>query len=91
MLDALVDREDGEVAATRHAPMAVHGLQRTQHAGLAVFLRHHPIHVIRPGQMKHVFRNALALVGQQRFGFVAEQLGYIGHHPLLFVRIRLKL
>ena len=79
MLHALVHRQDGKIAGARQPPMAEQGLQRAQHAGLAVFLRHHAIHVVRPRQVQHILGNSLALVGQQTLRFISQQLDDIGH------------
>ena len=54
MLDALVHRQDGEVAGAAQAPVVEQGLQGAQHAGPDVFLRHHAVNEIGPGQVQHV-------------------------------------
>ena len=56
MLDALIDRQDRQVAGVREPPVAEQRLQAAQHAGLAVVHRHHAVHEIRPRQMQRLLR-----------------------------------
>jgi len=50
MFHALIHRQQGKIAGIRQPSVTIKGLQAAQHAGLAVFHRHHAIHIIRPGR-----------------------------------------
>ena len=52
MLDALVDRQQRQVAGAGQAPVIEQGLHAAQHARLERFLRHHPVDVVSAGELE---------------------------------------
>src|SRR5438552_2718505 len=74
VLDALIDRQDGQVARTREPPVVKHSSEVAQYLRPAISRHHDTVYEVGPWQMQHLFGNGSALIGQQRFGFVAEDL-----------------
>ena len=73
VLDALVDRQDRDVAGARQTTVVVQAAEVAQNLRRAVATDEAAIDEIRPGQVDQVLRDAGAFVGQQGLGFVAEQ------------------
>ena len=73
VLDALVDREDRQVAGAAQAPGAVHRGQVADHRGRAVGLAEDAVEVVGSGVDQALGRERGGLVVQQRVGFVAEK------------------
>jgi hypothetical protein len=80
VLDALVDREDGEVPGATEATVAVERAQRPQHRRGAVGVSERPVEEVRTWQHQPLRREGLRLVAQERAGFVAEQLVKVRRH-----------
>ena len=74
VLDALVDRQDREVAGAAEAAVVVDALQVRQHPRVAVALGEDAVDVRRAGQVELFLGNPLAGVREQALGLIPEQL-----------------
>ena len=74
VLDALVDRQNREVAGAGEAAAIEQRLQAGQHARRPIGSAVDALDVVGPGQMQLLLRNRLALVPQQRRRVGAEDL-----------------
>ena len=72
VLDALIDRQDADVARAAEPPVVVERLQVSQYLRVAVGLDEHALDEVRPGQVQARCVERLALVVQQALGLVAE-------------------
>ena len=79
VLDALVHRQDGEIAGAGEAAGVEHLLEVAQHAGFAVLDRDHAVNVVRAGQMEPGARDAFAGMVQQAVGLVAQERLNVRH------------
>ena len=80
MLDALVDREDGEVAGAGQAAGVVDGAEVAQDGGRPVGVHEDLVEVVGAGKAEVLGRERLGHVVEQRVRLVAEQL-FDGHGP----------
>ncbi len=93
MLDALVDREDREVASTCQAPVVEQRFEAAEDTGGAVAVLPDPIDEVGSGQVKLLFGDGLALVLQEVAGVTSQHLfdlldgsfGNCCHHCLLHI------
>ena len=69
VLDALIDRQDAQVAGASETPVTVHRLEVAEH-----LVRPVVDHDVRPGQVQKIRVDRLAGVAQQGLGLVAKQL-----------------
>ena len=88
VLDSLVHRQDGQIAGPGQTAMIENLRQTAQHGRRAIGLRVNPIHKVRPGQMKFLLRNGLAMMFEQVFGAVAQELFKFGMHNTRLIRYR---
>src|SRR3990170_2890634 len=77
MLDALIDREDGQIAGAGQAPMVVHGSQVAEHLRGAVGLHEYPIDKVGAGQLQALGRDAFGVVREQVPGVLPEEFGVV--------------
>jgi len=75
VLDALVDRQDGDVAGAAEAPVVEDFLHRPEDLGAAVGVFPDAVYEVGAGEVELVFGNGLAFVVEQVLGLVAEVLG----------------
>ena len=80
VFDALVHREDGQIARAGQSAMIENLGQAPQHRRRAVALGVNPVNEIRPGQMEPVPGNGFAMVFEQALRAVAQQLFEFGMH-----------
>ena len=80
VLDALVDREDGDVARAAQAPVVEHGAEVAQHGGAAVRVGEHPIEVVGTGEGQVLGGERLGRVAQEGVGVVAQERMEVGAH-----------
>ena len=73
MLDALVDRQDADVAGAGQAAAAVEPLEVAESRGAAIAVEHHAVDEVGAGQMQQALVDGLAAVREQRVGLRAEQ------------------
>ena|SRR5204863_3413590 len=73
MLDALINRQDRDVACSRKAARFEDPLQATEHARRTIGRRQHAIDEVGTRQVEVVLRDRPALMREQR-GIAAEQL-----------------
>jgi hypothetical protein len=81
VLDALVDRQDGDVPRAAEAAVVVQRLQVALHLGRPVGEREHPLDVVGTRQMQVVAGDPLRLVGEQALGLVPQQALDVHHGP----------
>ncbi len=79
VLDALVHRQDGDIAGARQAPMVENALQIAQQRRVAVAVADHPVDIIGSRQVELVLVDGGALMGQQGFRFGAQQGSDLAH------------
>src|SRR5205807_3171583 len=72
VLDAVVDRQDGEIAGTRQAAVIVERLEAAQDPRRAIAGGEDPGDEVRAGQMQLRLRDGFAFVLQQAGGVAAE-------------------
>src|SRR5207245_1954052 len=72
MLDALVDRQNRQIAGAGEAPMVEKRLETPQHAGGAVAGRKDPGDEVRAGKMQLRLRDRFTLVFEQVPGVVSQ-------------------
>ncbi len=68
VLDALVDRQDREVAGARQAAVVEERLQAAEDPGRPVAILPDPIDEVRPRQVQLLFRDGLGLVFEKALG-----------------------
>ncbi len=73
MFDALIHREDGQVARAGEAATAVKRLKAAQHLRVAVGQRKDAVHEIRSRQVKPFLRHGFALMFQESLGGIGEK------------------
>ena len=92
VLDALVDRQDRDVAGAAQAAGVEDRLEVAQHRGRPVGLRHDAIDEVGPGQVQVLLVEALRFVAQKGFGLGTQELvglgGSCGRHVRRFLDIR---
>jgi len=86
MLDALVHRQQGQIAAAGQAAVVQQRGEVAQYRRLAVGLGDDAIDEIRAGQVQPRLRDAAAFVLEELVGFVAEQFDDVGHGVLRTMR-----
>ena len=74
VLDALVDRQDRDVAGAGQAPAVEQPLEVAQDVGRAIGVDEDAVDEVRPRQVQVGLVEGLALVVEQEPGVVAEQL-----------------
>src|SRR5581483_4660910 len=74
VLDALVDRQDAQVAGPAEASVLEHRLQAAQDLVRPVRARDDLVEEVWPRQVQQVLVDRLAGVAEQRLGLVPEQL-----------------
>ena len=74
MLDALIDRQDREVAGAAEAPSVVHRLQIAQHWHRAITVAHDALYEIGAREVQTILVDRRAGVSKQIVGFIAEDL-----------------
>jgi len=80
VLDALIDRQDRQIAGTIQTTVVKQPLQVTHHHRRTVGYGHHAVDKISAGQVHLVTRDAGAGVAQQRLSLGAKQaLDGVGH------------
>ncbi len=77
MLDALVDRQDRQIAGAGQAPVVVHRGQVAEHLRGPIGLHEHSVDEIRAGQLEAFGGDARGVVGEQVLGVVAQQRGVV--------------
>jgi len=78
VLDALVYRQDRQIAGSSQPPVPEHLLQAAQHGAGAVGLRHYTVHEVRSRQVQQFLGDALAYVAKQLVRVCSQQCGDIG-------------
>ena len=90
VLDALVDREDGDVPGAAEASVVEHASEVAQHRRRAVAVGEHLARGSSgPGRVRCSAGNALARVAQEVVRFVAEKRLEVGAHVLVLMRVML--
>ena len=74
MLDALIDRQDREVAGATKAPSVVHRLQITEHGHGSIRVAHHALNEVGSREVQAILVDRRAGVSEQIVGFIAEDL-----------------
>ena len=72
MFDALIDRQDAEVAGVSQSSMAVEALKTAKDTDATVGFGKRFVDPIWAGKVKPVFRNCFANMREKAFGFAAE-------------------
>ena len=80
VLDALVDRQDRQVAGAGQAAVAEQPLEVAEHAGVAVAGGEDAVDEIGAGQVQRLLGDRLADVREQAVGLGAEKLADGGRH-----------
>ena len=82
MLDALVDRQDRQVAGAAEPAVVEHLLQVAQHGDRPVALHKDAVDVVGPGEVELAALDCLALVAEQEVGLVPEHLADVDPHDV---------
>ena len=82
MFDSLVHRQDGQITSAGQPPMIEKLGQAAQHRRRAVGLRINPVHEIRSGQVQFFPGNGFAMMFQQTFSVVTQQLFKFSVHNI---------
>ncbi len=88
VFDPLIDGQDRYVAGAGQPPVAQNLLHAAHHLGIAVGTRDHAVDEVGAGEVQLVLREARGAIGQQVFGFGAEEVVDsvgCGHGPLGWV------
>ena len=72
MFNALVHRQDGQIAGPGQPAMIEHSRQGTQHVDGPVTGHKNPVQEIRTRQMQGFFGKTFACIGQQGFRLMAD-------------------
>jgi hypothetical protein len=72
MLNALVDREDGQIASAGETAMLEHALEIGDNARIAIRVQPDAIDEIGTREMQHLLGNFGTAESEQRVGFGAE-------------------
>ena len=71
MLNALIDRQDRDIARPAQPPMIVKCVQAAQHLRGAIRVHPHPVDKVGAGQVQIIMADRLAGVIQQVIGFIS--------------------
>ncbi len=74
MLDALVYRQNGQVAGAGQSSGVVHGLQAAQYLRVAIRLLPDPIYEIGAGEVDRLLGYSLTDMREQAFCFFSQQI-----------------
>ena len=74
MFDALIDRQDGEVASIGEASVTKDGLETAQHANISITWSKDPVDPIGPGQVELLFGDRFANVFEEFFCICSQNL-----------------
>src|SRR5262249_43620788 len=61
-----------QVSGARQTPVVEHIAEIAKHLSAAICPDHHPVDEIGTRQVQHLFGNRSALMGKQRFSFIAK-------------------